>query len=274
MRLLGLGDNTIDTYVDRKLQYPGGNAVNVAVMARRLGVESHYLGCVGSDEGGDLLLSSLAAEGVDTPYVRRRSGQNARAFIGHHNGDRYFIQSYPGVRAQYEFTDRDYGYIAGFDVVHTSTYSELDECLSDIHPKRALSFDLSDSWTIANLEKVLPNCHWAFLSASELSEHDAKSLVQFAASLGPEIVIATRGEKPCFGLCEGKFHVQHPLPTTVVDTLGAGDAFIAGVLTALMNQEAFSNALLAGATNAALTCQDEGGFGHGVAYDGGHDTSR
>jgi fructoselysine 6-kinase len=85
MRLLALGDNTIDTYVDRKLQYPGGNPVSVAVMTKRLGVESHYLGCVGSDECGDLLLSSLAAEGVERPRVRRRDQKNARAFIGHRN---------------------------------------------------------------------------------------------------------------------------------------------------------------------------------------------
>jgi len=37
VRLLGLGDNTVDTYVDQGWQYPGGNAVNVAVLARRLG---------------------------------------------------------------------------------------------------------------------------------------------------------------------------------------------------------------------------------------------
>jgi len=269
MRLLGLGDNTTDTYVDRKLQYPGGNAVNVAVMTKRLGVESHYLGCVGSDAGGDLLLSSLAAEGVGTPNVRRRSGQTARAFIGHRNGDRYFIKTSPGVRAQYEFNDGDFAYIAEFDVVHTSIYSEIDALLPSIRPKKALSYDFSNRWTIAHLEKMLPSCRWAFISASELPEQDAASLVQFAAALGPEIVVATRGEKPCFGFFEGKLHIQEPLPTTVMDTLGAGDALIAGVLTALMNQETFSNALLAGASNAALACQVEGGFGHGIAYEDG-----
>jgi len=269
MRLLGLGDNTIDTYVDRKRQYPGGNAVNVAVMANRLGVESHYLGCVGSDEGGDLLLSSLAAEGVGTPHVRRRSGQNARAFVGHRNGDRYFIQSYPGVRAQYDFNDADFAYIAEFDVVHTSIYSEIDAFLPRIHPRKALSYDFSNRWTIAHLELALPSCQWAFLSASELPEQDVASLVQFAAALGPEIVVATRGEKSFFGFFDGKVSIQEALPTTVVDTLGTDDALIAGVVTALMNQDSFSNALLAGASNAALACQVEGGFGYGVAYEDG-----
>ncbi|CUX65690.1 putative fructoselysine kinase [Agrobacterium tumefaciens str. Kerr 14] len=269
MRLLGLGDNTVDTYLDRKLQYPGGNAVNVAVMAKRLGLDSHYLGCLGSDVGGDLLLSSLAAEGVETPRVRRRSGQNARAFIGHRNGDRYFIRSIRGVRAEYELNDSDFAYIAEFDVVHTSIYSEIDDYLPKICPKKALSFDFSNRWTNDYLEKVLPSCRWAFLSASELPEGEVVSMLQFAASLGPEIVVATRGEKPCFGLFEGKLHVQEALPTTVADTLGAGDAFIAGVLTTLLKGNSFPNALQAGASNAALACQAEGGFGHGIAYEDG-----
>lgn len=62
-RILGLGDNTVDTYVDAGVQYPGGNAVNVAVMTARMGAETGYLGCVGEDEGGALVRSALVAEG-------------------------------------------------------------------------------------------------------------------------------------------------------------------------------------------------------------------
>ena len=77
-RILGLGDNTIDTYVDAGLQFPGGNAVNVAVMARRLGAETSYLGCWGDDEGGRLLEDALTAERVDLSHVRRIAGGLAR----------------------------------------------------------------------------------------------------------------------------------------------------------------------------------------------------
>ncbi len=40
MRLLGLGDNTVDIYIDRRVDFPGGNAVNVAVFDKRLGFET------------------------------------------------------------------------------------------------------------------------------------------------------------------------------------------------------------------------------------------
>ena len=37
MRLLGAGDNVADRYLHKAMQYPGGNALNVAVFAARLG---------------------------------------------------------------------------------------------------------------------------------------------------------------------------------------------------------------------------------------------
>jgi len=98
LRVLGLGDNTVDTYVDRHLQFPGGNAVNVAVLCRRLGAQASYLGCLGSDEAGDVLRAALAAEGVEQaaeglaerrqPLQRQEVQQpdQAEAEPGHHGG--------------------------------------------------------------------------------------------------------------------------------------------------------------------------------------------
>ncbi len=52
LSLLGLGDYTIDIYVDRGVQYPGGNSLNFAVYAKRLGVDARYMGCIGDDAYG------------------------------------------------------------------------------------------------------------------------------------------------------------------------------------------------------------------------------
>lgn len=44
IRILGLGDNVVDRFLDRGRMYPGGQAMNVAVYASMLGAESGYLG--------------------------------------------------------------------------------------------------------------------------------------------------------------------------------------------------------------------------------------
>src|SRR5882762_4267185 len=144
-RILGLGDNTVDTYVDAGLQFPGGNAVNVAVLARRRGAQASYLGCLGDDEAGALIHAALQQEGIDLARCRRIAGANARALIAHNDGDRRFIGSSPGVRARYDFTDEDFAFIAAHDLTHTSIYSDLDAALpriADAAP--CLSFDFSE----------------------------------------------------------------------------------------------------------------------------------
>lgn len=50
MRVIGLGDNVVDMYMHRNVMYPGGNAMNFAVYANLMGVESAYLGVFGSDD--------------------------------------------------------------------------------------------------------------------------------------------------------------------------------------------------------------------------------
>ena len=46
-RIIGIGDNTVDTYIHLRKKFPGGNAVNVAALAHRNGAEAAYLGFVG-----------------------------------------------------------------------------------------------------------------------------------------------------------------------------------------------------------------------------------
>jgi len=70
-RICAVGDNVVDRYVDRRLMYPGGNAVNVAVHARRCGARTAYVGAVGDDAAGRLLWDVLVREGVDTDRLRR-----------------------------------------------------------------------------------------------------------------------------------------------------------------------------------------------------------
>ena len=91
MDVLGIGDNTIDIYIDKGICFPGGNAVNVSVMTKRLGVESSYLGCIGNDKAGDLIKNSLLKENVDVTFLNTINGANPWSIVKQINIDRVFI---------------------------------------------------------------------------------------------------------------------------------------------------------------------------------------
>jgi fructoselysine 6-kinase len=266
-RLLGLGDNTIDTYVSAGLQFPGGNAVNVAVLSRRLGAETAYLGCLGDDEGGAILEAALREEGVDLSHVRRLAGPNARARIAHDRGDRRFIGSNPGVRGRYDLSAADFEYIATHDLVHTSCNSDLDAGLARIAAAaRRMSYDYSEKWADEHLDATLAHVAIAFLSAPRLAVEDCEALARRCAARGPSTVVVTRGTAGAVGLADGRVIRQVALTTQVVDTLGAGDGFIAGFLVARLDGAELPAALARGAEMAARVCTWQGAFGHACPW--------
>ncbi len=269
-RILGLGDNTIDTYVSAGLQFPGGNAVNVAALARRLGAEASYLGCWGDDEGGAILRTALAAEGVDLSRVREiAGGETARARIAHENGDRRFVGSRPGVRAHYALGPADLEYVAAHDLTHTSCNADLDAKIADIaDAARLLSYDYSEKWTEERLARTLDRVDIAFFSAPGRDDAACHALLERAIARGAAIAVATRGAAGAIGRAGAETRAQAVKPARVVDTLGAGDGFIAGFLVAHLRGASFADALGAGAAFAAEVCGWQGGFGHARPWSG------
>ena len=71
MKIACVGDNCVDYYDNTGEVFPGGNPVNVAVYVRRMGGQSAYLGAVGTDAYGGLILQALEEKGVDVHRVKR-----------------------------------------------------------------------------------------------------------------------------------------------------------------------------------------------------------
>jgi fructoselysine 6-kinase len=270
VRVLGIGDNTVDLYVDQGEQFPGGNAVNVAVLTHRLGGESSYLGCLGTDFAGQLIRDSLIAEGVDISRCRYIERPNSWSRIRHASGDRYFDGSDPGPRHEYALGPGDFDYIATHDLAHSSVYSLLDDELGRIRSCAGqLSFDYSDRRDQAYLALTAPDVDVAFLSHPTGSDDECRQLARFVSSLGPRVVVVTRGSRGALGYDGAQFREQPIVRAEVVDTLGAGDAFIAAFLMEFLAGSSISPGLRRGAEYAAKVCGYRGAFGYGVPIRAG-----
>lgn len=265
VQLLGIGDNTVDIYLTEGMQYPGGNAVNVAVQARRNGVQSSYLGCLGRDCLGDLVYDSLIAEGVDVSHVRRINGPNAWSRVRHDRTDRKFAGSNPGVRSRYELVPMDERFIAGHDIVHTSVHSDLDGEIARLKASsRVLSYDYSEHWDRPGVAATMRHVDIAFLSAPRRTSSQCDELIRWCIGQGASMVVLTRGVEGACVCFEGRVAAVPVQPAKVVDTLGAGDGFIAGFLVAHASGLDLHDCLLRAAVQGAAVCGSKGGFGHGI----------
>ncbi|KIN27203.1 hypothetical protein B4071_3358 [Bacillus subtilis] len=258
------------------LQTAGGNALNVAVLAKRLGHESSYIGIVGNDEAAAHLLNVLKLEQVNADYIRQAHGENGMAIVTlDEQGDRIFVRSNKGgiqSRLRLAFQEKDVSFISGHDLLHTSVYSRLENDLPQLCGLVPVSFDFSTNREDDYLRRVCPYVTYAFFSGSDLSESECGELAKTAHGYGAKMVCMTRGGQGAILSAGDRVYHQPIVETDIIDTLGAGDSFIAGFLTAFCVKQDITYALRQAAETAAKTCGVYGAFVYGYPYrleDGG-----
>lgn len=286
MKILGLGDNIVDRFLDRGIDYPGGNAVNVAVYAHRLGAEAGYLGVFGDDDAGEFLRSAVAAEGVSLDRAVVRAGESGVSSLHVVDGDRTFLGWNGGgitVRDPVDLADGRLEYVAGFDLVHTSVYSGILPELPRLAALETLvSFDFSSEpeyRTPDYLARVAPHIDLALISCSEQSEAETLEILDSLIAHGAGMALATRGTDGAV-VTDGARRVSAPAlliedPASIVDTMGCGDAFVAGFIVHLLGagwgrdrapgEAELRGALRAGAEASRDQCFVEAAFARGRA---------
>lgn len=268
MNMIGVGDNVVDCYLDQRMYYPGGNAVNVAVNCRRNGADPvAYMGIFGDDPEAGHIKRCLDAEGVNWARSRKvyaASGHPAVSLSA--DGDRVFVGGLKDT-AQHIFrirlTPPDLDYIATFQLCHTSCYSGIEPELAAMAARTDISFDFSTRNEDTYIDEVAPHLRFAFFSGSTLTEERLDSIIGRCHGRGVEVVGITLGPRGALFSRSGSRYTQPVRPAqSVVDTMGAGDSFIATFLTRFYEGDDMPTALHYAAGKAAETCGFYGGFGY------------
>jgi fructoselysine 6-kinase len=262
-KAVSLGDCCIDHYlppVDR--DFIGGNALNVAVHMQHTGLTTSFVGAVSNDHYGEIILQALRQEKVDVSHVQRTASPSRLAKIKlTTENEHIFIHEQQAPIPRLELDERMLGFIQKHRMVHTSWLGGAQDYLPAI--KQAilrLSIDYGDGQNVAFIEATRSLADLAFFSMPLGTEEQARCLAVEIAQGGAEVVVVTRGQRGSLAFFNGEFYSQPAHPVQVVDSLGAGDAFIgaflAGWQTDLSPQECLERA----AEAAAFACTHYGGW--------------
>ncbi|WP_091227235.1 PfkB family carbohydrate kinase [Microbacterium sp. 3J1] len=281
-RVAGFGDNVVDRFVDRGVLYPGGNCVNFAVYAAQLGVDSAYVGVLGTDDEARHIRSTLHLLGVDTSHCVVSPGATGWCDVRVVDGDRVFGDWAGGVvlEAPFQPTESDFAYLAGFDLVHVSAYAGLEPHLPALRARTPLiSFDFSDEAEQrdpAYLDAVVPWIDLAIFSVADLDWTEAEEFARAVHDRGADLCLVTRGEEGSALFDGSAFHRVASVRVDPVDTMGAGDAFITAFTVSLLEAGwtrdgrpdgvATGTALTRAARFAADQCSIEGAFGYSKEF--------
>ena len=254
MKIACIGDNCIDRYDDLKKESPGGNPVNVAVYTRRLGGEASYIGVVGDDQYGELIASSVRAKGVDVSHVRTVHGNSTVSHITMKDGERVFGDYDEGVMADFRPTQDDIDFMCGHDLVVTDLWGHSEETLEKIQARGVpTAFDASERPFADAALIAAPYSSVFFFSDDRSSDEEIRTLLKKIYSSGAKTVIAMRGSRGSIAYDGEEFFSFGIVPCDVVDTLGAGDSYVAGFLNAWLQGKLVPECMRCGAESAALT---------------------
>lgn len=229
----------------------GGSATNFAVAVRRLGISSGIIGKIGDDELGNSAFAKLKKEKIDTHHVGVEKGSATGIVISviDRKGERTMFSA-RGANDRLKPDEIDPKYVQKAMLLHISGYSLIHRISREAILRYAqiarksgvlTSFDpgplisLIKPKIIRQILKLtdifLPNLYE--MKIASRSKNIAQS-IENILSFGPKIVGLKLGGKGCIIAQKTKrIHVP-AVKAKVVDTTGAGDAWGAGFLTALL----------------------------------------
>jgi fructoselysine 6-kinase len=261
LNIATVGDNCIDRFlppVGRSAV--GGNALNVAVQFARRGYRVGYFGAVGEDQDGRRVRDCLAQNGVDLAGLQRLThAPTAYTDIATaSDGERSILREELGACRGYRPSVADYERLVRKRHVHIGWFDD-----GGILKRRLMTDRVSVSQDLSvNIDKrhAMPDgLSIAFVSAGP-SEALAQTLVTKCLAGGARIAVVTCGPLGSRASDGRTSCAVAALRTTVIDTTGAGDSFIAGFLDAHLNGGELTQCLQAGAECAAEACAHFGGF--------------
>lgn len=261
MRFATVGDNCVDAYEEWNQYYPGGNPVNVAVYLLRLGEEASYTGAVGDDKYGQTMKDALKSKKVDISHVKTLHGDTAVTKVELVNGDRVFTDYSEGVLKDFKLTEEDIDFLCGHDLVISGIWGMIEDDLPKIKEKGVpIAFDFSDQLEHPIVEKAIGSVTYAFFSDDRGDSQELREYMKKMQEKGPKLVLVTLGDKGSICYDGAEFYKFGILPCEVVDTMGAGDSFIAGFLRAIMKGEGILESMRAGAENSCVTLGYQGAW--------------
>jgi fructokinase len=294
-KIVALGEVVSDIYrgegsSDVELPFtarPGGAPANVAVAAARLGSEAAFVGSVGEDLFGDLILRTLEAEGVDTSAVRRCEPptRTSIAFVEISGGERSFTfyRSDPAADELLSAEDVSEEALSWASFVNFGSIPLIkDPARSAIHRAVELAeeldipvaFDVNfreHLWESAEAARevvnpLLDRSQIVKLSDDEISPllgtQRAEEAARILLDRGVALVFVSLGPEGAFYATKD-FEGEVPsFEAEVLDPTGAGDAFLAAALVRLSegewDEETVRKAARRGTAAGTIACTDYG----------------
>jgi len=236
-----------ESVVEEHRSAPGGSAANTVYALARLGANTGFIGAVGEDEAGQVLLQDLRQGGVDTTGIRTKSDcKSGRAIAITDRQGRRALYVEPGANSAFAREDIDLSYARTARLLHLSSFvddTQLD-CqkwlVSKLPDSMMISFAPGAIYAKNGLDKLSPilqKTYVLFANQQEIQELVGTEYRVAARTLigqGCTIVAVTSPSESYVIGSGNEYTIESDIVKEQIDTTGAGDAYAGGFLYGLL----------------------------------------
>jgi fructokinase len=271
--------------------YAGGAIFNTAIALGRLGVPTFFFTGIADDMMGDILRETLVASNVDFSLCAISPRPSTLAFVKLVNGQATYAFYDEGTAGRMITTDDlpvlgddcealHFGAISLIPSPCGETYEalldrEAEKRVISLDPNIRPGFIKNKEAHMARIRRMAAKADIVKFSDEDLEwfglEGSHDDLAAYWLNHGAKLVVITKGAEGAEGYTKDRKVVVPSQRVTVVDTVGAGDTFDAGILASLkmdnrltkaqvasLDEKALHNALSLGAKAAAVTVSRAG----------------
>ena len=252
----------IDYYPDFDNRwYVTGNGVDVLfnLLDMRKDMEASVISAVSDDMYGKKSLEAFQTRGIDCSHLEIiPGGETPKVPLYLVDKDRHHGEPVRGIMEGYEFSEEAIDFIASQDMMHSDFTGRLIHRLGDIRKRMKpasgemkIFFDLSNQRRHPDIKEVLSNIDCGLISF-EADLEEGKEFLRYACSLGVKLMIATFGKNGSLAYDGSRFYRGDIVPVKeVVNTVGAGDSYFAGFISALIDGRPVAECMQSGAERAS-----------------------
>ena len=256
----------------------GGAPMNLAFHANNLGVKAKMISALGEDELGTELLQFLTSKQVETNLIQRSQHlptSTVQVTLDEKGSASYEIVN-PVAWDAIKLTSQQVRAVQAADVLlfgslACRTERSRDTLFQLIKRAKKTIFDVNlrpPFYTQPLLEYLLEKAYIVKMNEEELAiianwytslEEDTQQMNFLIERFGIETLIVTKGKEGAYCLTDGKLYEQATFTVEVADTVGAGDAFLAGFITKMLVQEEWQECLKFACATGAVVASKVGG---------------
>lgn len=259
----------------------GGAESNVAICAARLGIRTTWVGRVGNDAIGQRITRTLRGERIDVIEAIDDEAPTAMMLKDHPYPERTRVSYYRlgGAGSRLSPSDLPQERILEAQVLHVTgitlaiSESARESIVMAAHLAKeagvTVSFDVNHRNKLWSKEQATESYHQLAALADIIFAGDDEAeilvgpgspeeLASRLQELGPAQAVIKLGEHGAFAVASKESRWQPAYPVQVVDTVGAGDAFVAGYLAEVITGGSLEKRLETAAACGAYACRGNG----------------